>query len=733
MAGLRKYGPLVLIYTLYLYLQWDYLLLDFWNDELYTLRYFVYESFRTIFTDYHVPNNHIGLNFLLRGYLLLIGEDTLFQLMDHPWRLRILPLAWAVFTIWLLYLAGREWLGATAGWIAALLLVTSLPFLNFALQIRAYGASMLCMSGILYLSLRVLYRKEHKRSLAGLALLSAMSLYLVPSNLYMLLGGLAGSAALLLKDWKKIANSRPAELVALPPLKLFSAILTGVFLGMLCYLPVFGQVFSNPYVTYEPFKWEHLQYYPREILFAFTAGRWLLVFFLLAGMLNVSFLKKHLNILLFLCILLLVPLLLVFVLGNAAPQRAFLALLPAYCLLLCFGIRSVIERSADGRSWQRALLLLILAYTTVVALLEKKQASDHVLQDLTEWRRSQDLIHQYYSFHYEPLRQVNTLQSLYHPHRDGILQLGGEDYGLPIYLEKYHLPFEKDKNPDSLLLKHDTVFILTNHPARILGRSRFTVSSLSKKPNYHNLFLCTKNYVLAEALEVNLLNSPHTRNILFQGISPALVEEKRRRHSVFLPEQASQNMGQLIHFNEQDSFVFIFKNRLDISQAVHQLQTTHKRVQRKKHAYYTIDLYKKRDLHLQAANSIILHRFDTVVAPSEETLPQGWMEATVEYSPGLEYTLSRKHPNELWCKLEFSTDSGKGGMLVFEHLRQQQQLQWHSINLEDYILESDGPQQLFTHLLPENELQAGDLLRFYVWKPGDHRLRLGRLEVYVSP
>ena len=54
-----------------------------WNDEIYTLQYFVLKGLPSVLTDYHVPNNHILSNILHWGWLKLLGIQEIGSLLDH--------------------------------------------------------------------------------------------------------------------------------------------------------------------------------------------------------------------------------------------------------------------------------------------------------------------------------------------------------------------------------------------------------------------------------------------------------------------------------------------------------------------------------------------------------------------------------------------------------------------------------------------------------------------------
>ncbi|MFK7775093.1 MAG: hypothetical protein AB8F94_23330 [Saprospiraceae bacterium] len=60
---------LLLVFIAFYFIQKDHLNLDFWNDEIYTLKHFIFAPIATTLSDYHVPNNHIFFNLINNIYL----------------------------------------------------------------------------------------------------------------------------------------------------------------------------------------------------------------------------------------------------------------------------------------------------------------------------------------------------------------------------------------------------------------------------------------------------------------------------------------------------------------------------------------------------------------------------------------------------------------------------------------------------------------------------------------
>jgi hypothetical protein len=63
--------------VLFGWLVYSFVNVDFWNDEIYTLKAFTFVPLHTTLTDYHAPNNHVFLNLVDNLYLRLLGINTL--------------------------------------------------------------------------------------------------------------------------------------------------------------------------------------------------------------------------------------------------------------------------------------------------------------------------------------------------------------------------------------------------------------------------------------------------------------------------------------------------------------------------------------------------------------------------------------------------------------------------------------------------------------------------------
>ena len=181
-----QWVPEVTLALLAGYLLLDKVNADLWNDEIYTLKHFVLTSLSQTVTDYHVPNNHVFANLVNNIFLKVAGIDSLGDLMASPWIPRSLFVCYALVTMVLTYRLARKIIGRSAGLIAVLVLLTTLPWHNFVLQIRGYGLSAMLFTVLL--TLLMAERMPAKVKYPGIAIISALLFYTLPSNLYGLVG-----------------------------------------------------------------------------------------------------------------------------------------------------------------------------------------------------------------------------------------------------------------------------------------------------------------------------------------------------------------------------------------------------------------------------------------------------------------------------------------------------------------------------------------------------------------
>ena len=151
MEVLKKYGPLSFLTLVSLMVLSPRLFIDLWNDEIYTLKFFTLQPWDVTLWDYHVPNNHVFFNVLNHLVLSVLDVDSLKQLFLNPWITRLVPFISAIGTVWVLYKLGELIKDKLLGFLSGMVLLTTLAYVNFALQVRGYGLSVFLLISSVYL------------------------------------------------------------------------------------------------------------------------------------------------------------------------------------------------------------------------------------------------------------------------------------------------------------------------------------------------------------------------------------------------------------------------------------------------------------------------------------------------------------------------------------------------------------------------------------------------------
>lgn len=226
------------------YVMIEYINLDFWRDELYSLDNFVFVPITTVVTDYHAPNNHILSNLINHIYLRSLGIDDV-DLLRDPWKIRILMLFYSLITLIYVYRIGKDFFSPLAGILSVIILGSTLPFLNFAVQVRGYSLSIMLTSMMFYYMARY-YQKENKKDALLIVMTVCLAIYAIPSNIYVF-----ASVAIfwLIISFLAILNQRHLDNRTKHNAGLAILVLAGSAVSAILYLPILLSVADNEYVT----------------------------------------------------------------------------------------------------------------------------------------------------------------------------------------------------------------------------------------------------------------------------------------------------------------------------------------------------------------------------------------------------------------------------------------------------------------------------------------------------
>lgn len=493
--------------------------LDLWYDEVYTLKRFVFVPLRETVTTYNLPNNHVFANLANNIYLKFIGLESFAGLADSPVVLRSFMLFFSLLTLFFVYTAARICCGREAAVLSAVLLGSTVPFLNFAVQIRGYALSMTAVSLLVCL----LWLSEDELTWArglGITLAGAIAVYAIPLNLYAL--GSMGFFYFVKGAWKNIREVfriRPKRrgwtryLFHGREMTLVLLLVLGAVLAFILYRPVLQQVLHNKYVrSHEPFNAQVLTEIMPAVLRYFISGRWLLVAIAAVGLVGAAWkaLKKDEKIVfsryLFCITVLFTPFLMSWARGDRPFLRVFVNLIPVFSLLLAMSISASTallpwwSRSRASLSIMAAVLCLYSIFVADTAIAKRDAV---LLDDIRESRSSQNIYYNWYQAHYRPSSIAERIRE--HDPAGRVRVVLGEvydKYAMPAYLEHSGIVFTSWGG--TVLSEDERFFAVTAHPFDFIGKMRaghpdLRCELLPGALHYHNVLDCRSG---GKAMEV---------------------------------------------------------------------------------------------------------------------------------------------------------------------------------------------------------------------------------------
>ncbi len=461
-ANLKSKWLLAALLLLHTLVQLPHLCLDFWNDELYTLQHFVFLPLGKIVSDYHVPNNHILFSLLAHGWAKLAGICNVQAAVSNLVWLRLLPFVCSCLCIVFVFLAARK---IATGWVAslaALLLVTSIPFFNFAAQIRGYSLSM-CLAAALGYSVVLALEKAGWARLISIFLLSIGCVYTLPTNIFFLVASALAIVGLALLSRKKNA----ASLQMPRAWAIVWMIATGGIVGVALYLPLLPQMqaWQTAATKALPTLGNTRAALP-VVAYHFLSARYLILLPVL------MFIRTGKNLRLpwlwAMTVLLVLPFLLADLCSGAAPHRVFLTGLP----WLCIGLAWAIVRGMAGWSSMRIRGIGITAlalYCLVVFAFQIRRTNEVALRDIQQGNRKLDLYYQYNLHYFHPQADAQEYVAHFARTEVPIFDASTTENDLAKYLA---FSGKSVLNSDSLSLdaalrQFDTLDVMTELPDRL--------------------------------------------------------------------------------------------------------------------------------------------------------------------------------------------------------------------------------------------------------------------------
>lgn len=725
--SLKLYFPEIAIFLAFVFFYAQRLNLDFWNDEIFSLRYFTFTSIQQTVGSYPVPNNHVFFNLVDNIYLKAIQVDSFAALIEHPWMLRILFFGYALLSLFLIYRIGLKFFSRTTARLAVLILITTIPYLNFALQARGYGLSILLIVGMVYGCLSY-ERSQRPITLLLLCIAAAAAVYTLPSNL-LPVGAILLPYGIyflweLMRFRKKSIPGIGEALRQNIPIRIILALVCGIGVGLLCYLPIFNAVFFNEYVTTAtPLDLPKLQFYLIHIGEGIVSGRGILVTIACVGLLVGGLVGRRLwPVLLFLTIVVL-PVLVVYVQGGSPPLRTFIYFAPFAALILASGLDGFALRLLPkGRTISMYFPVGLSIYVLAVMYFEVQKIDTLLVNDIQNGSRSQDLYAQYYSDRYYPLKAVKHLKRLKAADDLPVVIVGCEPHGVPNYFLALGVPFHREEALDSLLSTNDSLYIMTNHPEPFLHLSGYHARMVNRSLNYHNILVFSRSAAgYAATAELERLHATYrdsvgfVLNVFSKGSYTHFADSA---DCYFVTDSTYAHIGDLIDFAAHKPYICYLDMTGTASATIRAIASD-----------------RRREMDLPAAltmpTAYLGKRTDDVnpgLIQAHSTSER--LDSTHAFSSMYTTDTGRLKPKEtLKISFDASFQPQTGALLVISIVYKNEPVVWKGIPLKDYWVEGAQWQRVVAAYTLPNDLLDRDELSIYVWNPMKEAVLVDHLKV----
>ncbi|GAB5401385.1 MAG: hypothetical protein Aureis2KO_29700 [Aureisphaera sp.] len=465
-----------------------YLTVDLWYDEVYSLEHYALTDLKTTLFYYPAPNNHIFFNLTTQFISRISGLRTVFEAAKHVYVFRTLQLLISLGTAYYCLNILKRHFSFKNHALVTILLFTTIPFLNFSLQLRGYNMSSLFGVMLLYYSWA--YIDNGKGLARNMIVLSGFLLmYTIPANVYYL-GGLwlIIGAIWAYAIWKKRREKAKRYFWTLVFISL------GVVIATAFYLPIIEDVIFNEYSS---------KSYPGifytvgvflEAIPAYLSGRYFLlplVFF--GGFLYFKQREtKESCYALLLLALFLLPFGIAFVHQKAPFPRVFVGLSPIFAMLLTVLVVKCIE-GVTRPLFHKWLYWGVMVYCLFTFFFEVGRSDEQIIQNLKKNQAiTQNLSANYYlSSSFTPDTTIQALGKIYE---------GAQVYDMDLldwpstrlYLRKYNIPYQSIEAIDEIevLKGNDPIYVITSKREKVmkaLESTQFTVTALTEEGSFLTL------------------------------------------------------------------------------------------------------------------------------------------------------------------------------------------------------------------------------------------------------
>ena len=444
---------------------------DFFYDEVYTLANYIFVPFQNTVWIYLDANNHFLSNLINSIVVKTWHIPDLFTLFDSPWKIRIVELLYASGAVYFLWRM-KEIFGVGIARYAVLLLVTCIPFLNYATLVRGYCLNVFLMSALMYF----VFAQGRNRKF-GVMVTTGLLLYSMPSNIYVVTAIIIGF----------LLTGRYRDVLW---------IVFGVCFAGVAYLPLVQGLMSDTYLkaAYHFFNPTLLRIFPGA-LHSFVSWRYLLLIPVVIGLIQAK--KRWSREATFLTSILIIPFFLAWAKGGGHYERSFLVQLPAFCILAAIGLGGM-KWPARLKRWAYPAIASYCVATMIISV----AFYSHVLKnDILEGNpRRISILCNYWDAYFHPNATLKEFASS-RSNSVVLVRVNSDRAALSQYTAKYRFPGAVPENRDSLYVISCEV-----PPGFILGQEGVAVERVNKNLDFHNIYLIRRTYGSSAIEPLSYLN-----------------------------------------------------------------------------------------------------------------------------------------------------------------------------------------------------------------------------------
>lgn len=417
---------------------------DLWWDEIISLKDYALEGFTTTVTVYPDPNNHILFNLMDGLIVKIFGWTNIYEVLNNAFILRTFQAIIALLTVVYTYKIAAKFFSKKFAFISIAFLCSSIPFLNFSLQLRGYNLSILLLVMCVFYTWSFISNKKIGNLILTSTLVFA-SLYTLPSNIYFFFAFFLTLLFDCAKGLFVLKSKTDKKNLKQTYLYLFLGLFIALSLCYLAYTPVLDTLLNNRFVDATPRKKAYvLNTLLPSVITSFFSYRWLLLLLPIPLLIFRKKIRKNKvyggndkTFHFFLFVLL--PFVFLSIHNKQPFERTFVVLIPFFALFISSLTIKLLECFEDKLLLKSTLsygLVIYICSTAIYQLYCNEQSLD---LNLTKGKREQNIYRNYYlADNFQPHKLAQFL-SAKEQNKEVLLVDELDRVSFTFYLKKYNI------------------------------------------------------------------------------------------------------------------------------------------------------------------------------------------------------------------------------------------------------------------------------------------------------